>query len=116
VQHEERAEDRQHADEQREPGGDRAAEHQHEQHHRDRDGDRLGPQDVALDGVADLGEGLRLTADLDLQPLELPAVDRAPAPRRADRASSAPVRRPDHALLPSRAFSASAAGGPPAVT
>ena len=49
VQGEERAEDRHHADQEREAGGDEAAEDEDEEQHRDRDGDRLGPGQVALD-------------------------------------------------------------------
>jgi hypothetical protein len=67
LQGQEGAEDRQHADQQREAGGHGAAEHQDQQHGGEREDDQLGPQQVALDGVADLAEDLDLPADVDAQ-------------------------------------------------
>jgi hypothetical protein len=59
-QHEEGAEDGEHADAHGEPGGHHAAEHQHQQHQGDGDGDALGPGQVGLDGgphlAVDLGD------------------------------------------------------------
>jgi hypothetical protein len=84
AQHEERADDRQHADGQGQGGGDDAAEDEHEQDERDGQGDELGLGQVLLERLADLPERLGVAPDADGDRTGVVAVDAEPRGQLAD--------------------------------